>query len=246
MNLKYLHLLTFFNKKVFNLLLTLLICDLLFIVLHCFRVLGTFGDLLSNPKFSLVTEQGYGEYFQYTKLFFIVVALGFVFIHSKQKVYLGWLLLFFYFLLDDSLGIHEHLGAFLAESLTIPSVFGMRSIDFGELLVSAFFGVLFLSIIAINYRTSSALSKQVSIILLGLLFLLAFFGVAMDVIHSITDHFFGDSWIQHIAPLAEDGGEHFTISTMLAFTFAVALNYSSKKEVEEKRSVIIEKVHPIM
>jgi hypothetical protein len=232
-HLNYLYPLTFFNRKALTLLAALLIGDLIIIGLYCLRALGVLGNLLSDPKFSLVNENGYGEYFQYSKFFFIVVSLAFIFLYSREKIYLGWLLLFSYLLLDDSLQIHETIGAFLAESLHLPTVVGIRPVDFGEIFVSLFFGGLFLSIIGLSYRKAGTLARQVSVILFGLMILLGVCGVGMDVVHSMTDHYFGNTWVQHIPILLEDGGEHFTVSSMMAFTFAVALRYSTKPEKQQ-------------
>src|SRR3712207_8517062 len=60
--------------------------------------------------------------FPYTTLFrskeyWIALLLGLFTIQKRSILYLGWCLLFFYLLLDDSLGIHERLGGIVSYRL---------------------------------------------------------------------------------------------------------------------------------
>src|SRR3712207_5190827 len=123
--------------------------------------------------------------FPYTTLFrskeyWIALLLGLFTIQKRSILYLGWSLLFFYLLLDDSLGIHERLGGIVSYRLGLSSAFNLRSIDFGEIIVSACVGLFFLLFIAIAYRSGDRFSRKTSRHLIIMLFALALFGIVVD------------------------------------------------------------------
>ena len=91
--------------------------------------------------FSLQADLGLSETFQYVKEVWIVILLVMVAIGQRKWVYGSWACLFLYLLLDDSLQIHENLGVCLAEHFTLEPLLGLRARDFGEIAVSAFFGI---------------------------------------------------------------------------------------------------------
>jgi hypothetical protein len=70
----------------------------------------------------------------------MVLLLGFLATKRRSALYFSWFLLFFYFLLDDSLQIHERLGRLISIQLEFSGFFNLRSVDFGELLISGTMG----------------------------------------------------------------------------------------------------------
>ncbi|NJP22040.1 MAG: hypothetical protein HC763_26925 [Hydrococcus sp. CRU_1_1] len=75
-------------------------------------------------------------------------------------LYSAWSLLFGYLLLDDSWRIHEKWGFLISNKLGFTAAFGLRAGDFGEMLVSAFFGSVFFILIALGYRLSNRTDKK--------------------------------------------------------------------------------------
>ena len=77
------------------------------------------------------------------------------FVRRHNALYLAWAVLFSYFMLDDSLNIHEMLGWPVAERLELVPAFGLRAKDFGEFAVSLIAGVVLLGLIALCYWRSA-------------------------------------------------------------------------------------------
>lgn len=196
-----------------RLLYLFLATDLAFIVIHLVYV---HADVLSNPSFSLAQERGYSEIFQYIKEYWIALLLGALAVKQRSALYLGWSLLFFYLLLDDSLTIHEILGAIISEKLGLQAVFNLRALDFGELIVSACIGLFFLFFLAISYRFASRIPRETSKSLIIMFLVLAVFGIAVDMLHSMLR--FSLFWDPLLAML-EDGGEMVVMSVIAWFVF---------------------------
>lgn len=139
-------------------------------------------------------------------------------IKRKHLVYFAWSLLFLYFLLDDSLQIHERLGSDLANYFEFQSVYQLRALDYGELVVSMFFGVFLFSFIGFSYLYSDSTAKLVSKHLFILVMFMVFFGVLVDMVHSAIP------WGKSISGLIEDGGEMMIMSVILWYVFDLELS----------------------
>lgn len=186
--------------------------DLVFIIFHLIHV---YSGVAENPSFSLETDGGYAEIFQYFKEYWIALILGFLALRKHSATYLGWSLLFFYMLLDDSLQLHERLGWRLSRQLNFLPSFNLRPEDFGELIVSGFFGLFFLIFIAAAYRFSDRLSRKISRSLIKMLFALALFGIVVDMIHIVMY----SPTLDPLFILLEDGGELIVMTVIAGFVF---------------------------
>lgn len=186
-------------------LLLLLSADLAFIVVHFIRDLPPF---LSHELFSLETDRGYSEIFQYVKLWWIVVLFAALWWRGRDRLYLGWMLLFAYLLGDDALGFHERGGHAVAELWSLQGALGLRGQDFGELAVSGTVGLVFLLIIFHMYLRSTPEGKTATRRLTFYVGVLAFFGVFIDMVHIMVGGDFGREFVAAL----EDGGEMFAVS----------------------------------
>jgi len=186
--------------------------DLVFFGLH---FIHAYSGVAGNPSFSLETDGGYAEIFQYLKEYWIALILGFLALRKHSATYLGWSLLFFYLLLDDSLQLHENLGYRLSRKLNFLPSFNLRAEDFGELLVSGFVGLFFLIFIATAYRYSDRLSREISRSLIKMFFALAVFGIVVDMMHVAIN----SPTLDPILILLEDGGELIVMSVIASFVF---------------------------
>ncbi len=194
-------------------LLVMLAIDLAFVFLY-FLVFLT--DMTNNPLFSLETDRGYPEIYQYIKAFSIVVLLGSVLLRTRVIGYSAWCLLFLYLLLDDALGIHESVGNYIAVNMAFAPAIGLRARDFGELAVSAIAATLFLIPLALFYVRGPGAFKRASEHLLLLLVALAFFGVLVDLLHVAVKL----GWkVTFLLGVVEDGGEMVVMSIMAAYVF---------------------------
>lgn len=176
---------------------------------------------VSDPIFSIETDLGYAEVYQYIKEYWIVILISIVAIKRKQIVYFSWSLFFTYLLFDDSLRIHEKFGHYVADALELQPMFQLRAQDMGELIVSLLSSLLLFSIIGASYYFSDAVAKQVSKHLFILIMLLAFFGVFVDMLHAAI------TWNKVIWGLVEDGGEMIIMSIIVWYVFSLRDNPSN-------------------
>jgi len=198
-----------------RLLSLLLATDILFIALH---VIYKTTDLTRNSSFSLEMDRGYPEVFQYIKEYWIALLFLFLALKNHVSVYAAWSLLFIYLLLDDYFQIHEIAGELISEKLNFPAIFNLRSVDLGELLVSSSVSLFFLILITITYRFSNSRAKEVSKYIIALLFLLAFFGIVIDMAHIMLGSL-SIKLLNDFMGLLEDGGEHLVMTLIAWFVF---------------------------
>jgi hypothetical protein len=195
-----------------KLLALLLIGDLGYISLH---LIYSYTNLLSDGLFSVTQDHGYAEFYQYLKELWILVLFFFLGLKNRNILFFLFSLLFLYFVLDDALRIHERVGAFLAFNLNFQSRFGLREVDFGELVVYLFVGVQFLLLLAAAFLHSDRYSKDIAKKLLFMLAILAFFGILVDLVQTLAR----GTLVFGILGLVDDGGELIVMSVITAFVF---------------------------
>lgn len=221
------------NRWAVVLLCLLLATDLAFIILHLiysYTSLLALDKLIPANVFSLETDRGYSELFQYIKEYWIALLLGVLALRNRSLLYLSWSLLFAFLLLDDAVGLHEKIGVFTSQKFAFGSLFRLRPIDFGELLATAIAGFFFLGAIALTHRQSDRSAREVSKKLMVLLFALAFFGVAIDMLHvalktPVTDP---------LLIVLEDGGELMVMSLITSFILSRSLARQAEQRNELK------------
>ncbi|MEM8722896.1 MAG: hypothetical protein AAGE84_27035 [Cyanobacteria bacterium P01_G01_bin.39] len=223
--IKWQEYLEYFSLK---LAILLLIIDSLFILSHGIYWL-TETNLINFPLskvfmhkdlLPITEDQGYPEFFQYIKELWIALLLGFGYWQRKNLLFLAWSLLFSYLLLDDALIIHEKIGARFSHLFT--DSFGLRSIDYGEVLISAIVGMFFLILIKWGYSQSSSVERKYCKFLILFLLALALVGIVFDLMHVI---FMDNYYLNVIFALLEDGGEHIVMSFTLAFVYKINWQY---------------------
>jgi hypothetical protein len=186
-------------------LLLLVSADMAFVAVHFLRDFPPFD---SSRLFSLETDKGYAEIFQYVKTWWIVVMLALIGWRGREGIYFAWMLLFAYLLGDDSMQLHEHGGHVIAKHWNFVNAFGLRGQDFGELAFSAIFGLGFLLLILSMYWRSTNETKAVSRRLAFYFGVIVFFGVFVDVLHILA----GEGAGSDVLGAVEDGGEMFAVS----------------------------------
>ena len=108
--------------------------------------------------------------------------------------------------------------------------------DFGEVLAAAGFGTFFLAVIAVGYWRGDGDARTVGRYIVTMLLLLAFFGVLMDMFHTIL-------WqkkvigIDRAVGLIEDGGEMLVMSVITWFVFRLRLTSDPTIFLQGRRSV---------
>jgi hypothetical protein len=95
-------------------------------------------------------------------------------------------MLFMLLLCEDSLMIHERIGARIGTYLHFPSIRSMEPAQLGEIVVAAGEGGTFFIALVLTLRTASHASRRLTFALLVGLFALAGFGVIVDAINSMA------------------------------------------------------------
>jgi hypothetical protein len=165
-----------------------------------------------NPLFSLSTDGGYAELFQYLKEGWVAAVLFVVCWRIRQGLYAAWALLFAYLLSDDALTIHERAGQAIATRWGYAPAFGLRAQDFGELTVIAFAGSICVLVTGYLYMRGNETARSVARDLVLLVGLLAFFGVFFDMVHNAID----DQRVRGMI-VVEDSGEMIAMSLIVSY-----------------------------
>lgn len=207
------------NKDIIpSLLLRLFLsADIVFIVLHI--LYKTY--ILNSSYFSLKRDLGYAEFFQYTKFLWIIILL----IHIIRKTgvwqYISWLAVFTYFLADDAFQLHENIGRSIAGNLDFVAPFNLRLQDIGELTVFAIAGMVLAVLLALSYWKGSQTFRNITIDLLILTAILAFFGIFVDAAEIGVDL---GLFIKETLGLIDDGGELIVVSVMLWYVLRLVIH----------------------
>lgn len=193
----------------------LVVADLAFIGADL--VLNVLGPGVS-PTMSVSEDQGHPEFFQYTKLAWAMVLLVVAARSFRAWNLLVWIPLFGYLLVDDATRFHEVYGSWIGNRLGIPPMWGLRTVDFGELIVNGAVGLVLVGIIALGLIGATPPVRRLFLQLAGLMVLLLVFGVAVDIVHMLMEGFW---W--RVFGLVEDGGEMLVVSLVTASLFRAAL-----------------------
>jgi hypothetical protein len=196
------------NKLIALLLLT----DLAFIVLH---VLYMYTDVINDNIYAVWRDRGPAEFFQYMKFLWVAALFLVLFFWKRQILFFVYSLLFVYFLIDDFFEAHESIGGMLARQFAFQAQLNLRLQDIGELIVFGTVGGFFFMLIVFFYGRGNAYTKTVSRVMIGLILLLAFFGVGIDMLSMM----FEDGRVSAFFNFVEDAGEMLVMSLITWFVF---------------------------
>lgn len=203
---------------VLGLLAVLLALDVLLIALNL-------NWAYDYPLWDLENESGLGERFQHLKWVAACLMLLVLAKRRRAAIYAGWALLFAYFAADDSARLHERTGSWLVRVLDLRSFediylehfsyFYLRAQEFGELIVAAGLGAIVAVGLFIAWPGPDApRERTVTKRLLIWLFVLAFFAVGVDMLHTMVYEIYPPA-IELIGAI-EDGGEMICASVLVA------------------------------
>lgn len=203
---------------IWSLLAFLALMDLMLIVLHVVAV----SDGSANPLFRIDRDRSYAEFFQAVKYIYgAVLLLGYCLARRRWQL-VCWSLLLGYFMIDDLMMLHEHQGSDLITVLGLQPAFGWEAQDFGEVIVAIIVAAIAGIPLLLAYLSSDDITRWIFRILIILAGFLAFFGVVVDMAHTLALPLVRDiDWVAVI----EDGGEMIGVSMMLLFIFRLTLNH---------------------
>jgi hypothetical protein len=202
-------------------LVALIFVDIGFLFL---AFLNKYTIYFNDWRFALTYDWSYAEIYQYIKEVYIAAAFFLLAYFRKFPGYLVWSGLFFYFFLDDAFQFHETVGGLIANNLNFETMFGLRAQDFGELIIYACVGLIFFCFGILSYLRCDDYHKKVWRTLLGLVVLLVFVGVGLDMLHQVIDSSGTSIGIFRIGSLIgamEDFGEMIVMSLCAWYTTVV-------------------------
>lgn len=198
------------SRAAHTLAIVLFATDMCFVILHVSR---RFGWLVDDPLLSLYRDGGYAEWFQYTKELWAFLLLGIRAARRRSALAFGLSLPFLFFLLDDSLRLHENLGEIVVGWSARWSFPGPVSQPSAEVAVSATIGTALLVPLGLGYLRSDGDTRRIARRVLGLVLVLGLFGVAFDALHAVLP-------IPGLG-LAEEAGELLVMSAIVAYVFGL-------------------------
>ena len=232
--------LIFLNRSLFTpskVLFLLLAIDAVFILLNKIY-LDT--NLLSDQRFLLRLDRGYAEIFGYLMESCTVLVLCALAVRTRQPLYLAWVTLFLYMVVDDILQWHESVLTVAALAFVglewDDVVLGIEAHHLVEDVGMALLALVILSIMLVVYHFGDRTFKKVSIGLFVLLASLAFFGVAVDLIHAAIQYgprYPGRGADSRLLGIIEDGGELVVVSLILWFVL-LSWNRAHQQEKDAK------------
>ncbi len=201
-----------------RLLLLLLCTDVAFIILH---IIYFQTELIDNSLYSLSRDNGYAEFFQYTKFLWIILLLLGIVIRTKLPGYIAWTLLFIYFLADDALQVHEYYGRIIAGNLEFVPPMNLRLQDIGELIVTTIAGVILFPFMILAYWRRSQSFRKVSRDMWVFIIILVAVGVGVDMVHESVG---AEGALDHLVfRVLEEGGEMIVTSFILWYIFLLSI-----------------------
>jgi len=202
-----------------RLFLLLLVCgDLVYMAIHIGYLTV---PAMRGAHYSLETDGGLAEFYQYTKQLWLALCLLTAFRRRRHLVLLAWAGFFGFLLLDDSLQLHERGGFWLGRQFHFPAIAGLRPEDLGELVVAGLVGASLLAVLAIAWWRDREPTWRLSRDLLILTASLAVCGVLLDSVHVVA--YFRVPMLSNPLAFIEDGGELLIISTMTAYALDLAI-----------------------
>ncbi len=166
-------------------------------------------------------DGSYGEAYQYAKYLWLLILLATYARQSRSWPMLAWVLLVFYFLVDDALVIHERVGLWYSSSSWAFGVGPLSAQTFGELTMSALVGVIILVPLVVGYLRADARTKWIFRVMVALVVVLLVFALVVDAVHAL---FIDMKAIDRGLGFIEDAGEMLTLSALVVF--ATRLNVS--------------------
>ncbi len=171
-------------------------------------------------QFFLSNDEGFGEYLEYSLLSATAVMLLLMAWRDRSPLYFVNALLFAWLAADDALQVHEDLGGWLSPMIgrVVPAGLPIDGQHLGEPVVSLAICAIWLTGLALGLRQARLRPLVYSLILVGCVFAMGFFGVVVDTLDEIGHH---TALWANIWAFVEDGGEFAMIIASFIVTVAM-------------------------
>ena len=166
------------------------------------------------------------------KFVVIIYLLSRVFAAIRQPVYFAWMFVYTVALLDNSLQIHEALGAYFGNTIdstkllgtTLQADQGFRIRDLGELTVYALYGGTFSVALGFGFLWSQPLHRKIGIGFVLLLGSLEFIAAVLDLLARLVSTY-------GVVGTIEDTGEMLVLSLTVGYALIVYRRFVPRVEL---------------
>jgi hypothetical protein len=151
---------------------------------------------------------------------------------KKVSIYRPLAYLFVFFLVDDIISIHEHIGKFLGHYVIQQNMLFFTKRSLGETTFISIVVSIFLFHIIRSYIEASRSEKKILALAIMLVAVLGVFGVLFDLAHDYYRKI--DKDFSFWMGLFEDVGEMFTMSVMFWFSYNLYSYYAPRRPYIER------------
>ncbi len=186
-------------------------------------VASRYGDITGQAlpaQFFVSQDWSFGETLEYSVMTATSVMLFLMWRRDRSPIYLVNAVLFAYLTIDNAVEIHEAFGFWIAPTLemVLPANLPMDAHYFGEPLLFVAVGLVWLVGLALSLRQSRPRPIINSLLLVGCIFMAAFFGIVVDAATDWGPHTVARTDIE---AFIEDGGEFVMIIVSFFLTTAM-------------------------
>lgn len=181
------------------------------------------NQLLSDTRFLVTREGGFGEMFQYAKAATASLLLALFAARRTSATAATWAFLLAAVFIDDALAVHEKVGGPLAAALGLPGFGAVRPNHLGEGVFLALMGIISCGALEAAWRFGRNPDRMLTLALMPSFAALAICAVALDLISSLTRRL----TVAPVFALLEDGGEMMAMSVLLS-TVCAYVNQSHR------------------
>jgi hypothetical protein len=209
----------------------LLSIDAFFIaVFSAHRIYNSLYDGISpklGDEWHIGADWSYSEMFGYLKMTIIVYLLILIWRRWRRPIYLAFLPIFAFALLDDALQVHERLGDGIVAAFGLQPFAGLRAQDFGELIAWTAVAVPLLAGVLAAFVRSPQDDRSNGLLLMGAFAVLVVFAVVADMAHMMVRYTFRGSDL--LLTLIEHGGEQITLSLICGLAVLIRREVHSRE-----------------
>ncbi|WKK67190.1 hypothetical protein [Lutimonas zeaxanthinifaciens] len=131
-----------------------------------------------------------------------------------------WLFLFGLLLIDDALGLHEHIGNYVANKFSYEGAIRLRPQDLGELTYILLAGSIILVFLVFSFKMGNRNFKFTSLDITILLGIFLFFAIGIDTLGPMIEH---NNYTYLFVVVLEEGGEMISLSLITWYFHNLAL-----------------------
>jgi len=170
------------------------------------------NHVLSDSRFLVTRERGFGEIFQYAKAAAAAVLLAGLAVRRRSATALLWAALLTFVAFDDSLQVHERAGRVLAAALPLPAIGSARPNHLGELLFFASAGFAAAIVFACVWLRADPADRRISRLLVWSFGALAVCAAGLDAVSAVTH----DTALGPVFAVLEEGGEMLALTALFS------------------------------